>query len=251
MALGGPTASGKTALGIRLAQAFGGEILSADSMQIYKGLNVGTAKPTLEEQAQAPHHLIDFLDPSESFSVADYVELAQKTIREVAARGAQPFVVGGTGLYLSSLLEGIRFAPQMADPALRKKLEEENRHLAARCVKQSEQVETLREERDMYKELYDRTREENKRLRKECRQHQESTLCLADELARHKQENKRLKESIEALPAPQTGGAMPTHVEYNVFQPGAMQFKDGQMPGSRFQCGTSSSNDWDKYSVKI
>ena len=132
-----------------------------------------------------------------------------------------------------------------------KKLEEENRHLAARCVKQSEQVETLREERDMYKELYERTREENKRLRKECRQHQESTLCLADELARHKQENKRLKESIEALPAPQTGGAMPTHVEYNVFQPGAMQFKDGQMPGSRFQCGTSSSNDWDKYSVKI
>lgn len=123
--LGGPTASGKTALGIRLAQAFGGEILSADSMQIYKGLNVGTAKPTPEEQAQAPHHLIDFLDPSESFSVADYVELAQKTIREVAARGAQPFVVGGTGLYLSSLLEGIRFATQMADPALRKKLEEE------------------------------------------------------------------------------------------------------------------------------
>lgn len=132
-----------------------------------------------------------------------------------------------------------------------KKLEEENRHLAARYAKQGEQVVTLREERDMYKELYERTREENKRLRKECRQHQESTLCLADELARHKQENKRLKESIEALPAPQTGGAMPTHVEYNVFQPGAMQFKDGQMPGSRFQCGTSSSNDWDKYSVKI
>lgn len=131
-----------------------------------------------------------------------------------------------------------------------KKLEEENRRLADRCAKQSKLAETLQEERDMYKELYERTREENRRLREKCRQHKESTLCLADELARHKQENKRLKESMESLPA-LAGGAMPAHVEYHVHQPGSMMFKDGQMPGSRFQCGTSSSNDWDKFSMKI
>lgn len=134
VALGGPTASGKTALGILLANTFNGEILSADSMQIYKDLNVGTAKPTPQEQAQAPHHLIDFLDPSQPFSVADYVELAQKTIREIAGRGAQPFVVGGTGLYLSSLLEGIQFSHKMADPALRKKLEEEMERLGPEAM---------------------------------------------------------------------------------------------------------------------
>lgn len=134
VALGGPTASGKTALGILLANTFKGEILSADSMQIYKDLNVGTAKPTPQEQAQAPHHLIDFLDPSQPFSVADYVELAQKTIREIAGRGAQPFVVGGTGLYLSSLLEGIQFSDKMADPALRKNMEEEMERLGPEAM---------------------------------------------------------------------------------------------------------------------
>lgn len=134
VALGGPTASGKTALGILLANTFKGEILSADSMQIYKELNVGTAKPTPQERAQSPHHLIDFLDPSQPFSVADYVELAQKTIREIAGRGAQPFVVGGTGLYLSSLLEGIQFSDKMADPALRKNLEEEMERLGPQAM---------------------------------------------------------------------------------------------------------------------
>ena len=134
VALGGPTASGKTALGIRLARAFGGEIISADSMQIYKGLDVGTAKPTPEERAQAPHHLIDFLDPGQIFSVADYVALAQEKVREISARGAQPFVVGGTGLYLSSLLDGIRFSPQMADPELRRTLEREMEQLGPQAM---------------------------------------------------------------------------------------------------------------------
>lgn len=134
VALGGPTASGKTALGIKLARAFGGEIISADSMQIYQGLDIGTAKPTQEEQSQAPHHLIDFLDPGQPFSVADYVALAQEKIREISARGAQPFVVGGTGLYLSSLLEGIQFSHKMADPELRKTLEREMEELGPQVM---------------------------------------------------------------------------------------------------------------------
>lgn len=106
-----------------------------------------------------------------------------------------------------------------------------------------------------YRELTEENRkltEENRKLREECHQHKESTLCLADELARHKQENKRLKQSIEALPViPQTRNATHAqHVEYNVFHPGAMQFKDGQMSGSRFQC-SSSSAEQDAYDLKI
>ena len=118
----GPTASGKTGLAIRLAQQFGGEILSADSMQIYRGLDIGTAKATAAEQAAVPHHLIDIRDPGELFSVAEYTQLAREKIREVAGRGRLPILAGGTGLYLSSLLEGIRFSEEPADDGTRVRL---------------------------------------------------------------------------------------------------------------------------------
>ncbi len=125
----GPTASGKTGLAIRLAQRFGGEILSADSMQIYRGLDIGTAKATAAEQAAVPHHLIDIRDPDELFSVAEYTDLAHRTIREIAGRGKLPILAGGTGLYLSSLLEGVRFSDEPADDGLRARLAQQAQQL--------------------------------------------------------------------------------------------------------------------------
>ncbi len=100
----GPTASGKTALGIEIAKRFGGEIVSADSMQIYKNMDIATAKPTELEQSQAKHHLIGFLSPGESFSVAKYKELAEKAIDDILSLGKLPIIVGGTGLYIDTLI---------------------------------------------------------------------------------------------------------------------------------------------------
>lgn len=106
-----------------LAQRFGGEIIGADSMQIYRGLDVGTAKPLPGEQGGVAHHLVGFLPPEQPFSVADYVAAAGACIAGVTARGALPIVVGGTGLYITSLLDGVRFAPEQPDPALRAALQ--------------------------------------------------------------------------------------------------------------------------------
>lgn len=122
VAVVGPTACGKTKLSIELAKRLNGEIISADSMQIYKEMNIGTAKPTKLEMAGVPHHLIDFLDINSEFSVAEYVKLAKKCIFEVNARGKLPFIVGGTGLYVNSLLNDVNFVEQNFDPVLRKNL---------------------------------------------------------------------------------------------------------------------------------
>ena len=121
----GPTASGKTDLSIKLAKEIGGEIVSADSMQIYKGIHIASAAPDSEERSGIPHHLIEFLDLSEQFSVADYVKKAREKIREIISRGNTPIVVGGTGLYISALLENTEFVSANTDETLRKKLEEE------------------------------------------------------------------------------------------------------------------------------
>lgn len=118
----GPTACGKTNLSIQLAKIFGAEIISADSMQIYKEMNIGTAKPTIEEMQGVPHHLIDFVDIDKDFSVADYVKLARKKIFEVNEKGKLPFIVGGTGLYVNSLIDNINFTEQNSDPVLREAL---------------------------------------------------------------------------------------------------------------------------------
>ena len=125
----GPTATGKTDLAIHLARRFGGEIISADSMQIYRGLDIGTAKATVQEQQAAPHHLIDICDPQQRFSVADYLTLAREKITEIAGRGAVPIIAGGTGLYISSLIKGIRFLDEPADDGLRARLAQQAREL--------------------------------------------------------------------------------------------------------------------------
>ena len=123
VAVGGPTASGKTALSVALARAFDGEIINADSMQIYKNLDVGTAKPSAEERQGIPHYLLDFLPPETPYSVADFTAAADPLIRDITARGRLPLVVGGTGLYITSLLNGVAFAPEKLDPTIRARLQ--------------------------------------------------------------------------------------------------------------------------------
>ncbi len=118
----GPTASGKTALGIEMAKRFGGEVVSADSMQIYKGMDISTAKPTQEEMQGILHHLIGFLPREKSFSVAEYVELAGETVRDINSRGKLPIIVGGTGLYIDSLVENIKFPDITSDEKVREEI---------------------------------------------------------------------------------------------------------------------------------
>ena len=107
----GPTASGKTKLSIELAKRYDGEVLSCDSMQIYRGMTIGTAKPTPEEMEGIPHHMIDVADPGEAFSVGRYVEMADPILQDILARGKTCVIVGGTGLYVDSLIAGRSFAP--------------------------------------------------------------------------------------------------------------------------------------------
>lgn len=121
----GPTASGKTDLSIKLATAVGGEIISADSMQIYKGIHIASAAPSNDEMQGISHHLLEFLDTNVQFSVADYVEIARKKIIEVADKGKIPIVVGGTGLYINALLYNTEFLDVDTDYALREKLEKQ------------------------------------------------------------------------------------------------------------------------------
>ena len=121
----GPTASGKTGLSLVLAEKFGGEIISADSMQVYKNLDIGTAKATDEEQQAAPHHLVDFLDPSDPYNVEIFTRLAKEKIEEISQRGNIPFIVGGTGLYMESLVNGITFTEQKSDKSVRNRLEQQ------------------------------------------------------------------------------------------------------------------------------
>ncbi|MBP1580947.1 MAG: tRNA (adenosine(37)-N6)-dimethylallyltransferase MiaA, partial [Oscillospiraceae bacterium] len=119
----GPTASGKTEAAIRICQWFDGEVVSADSMQIYKYLSVGTAKPDEAEKEGIPHHMMDFLEPSQPFSVAEYVQKAKESIADIHSRGKLPVVVGGTGLYIDSLVSNIQFSESDNDPELREQLQ--------------------------------------------------------------------------------------------------------------------------------
>lgn len=120
----GPTATGKTKLGVLLAKKLGGEIVSADSMQIYRGMDIGTAKPTSEEMAGIPHHLIDVAEPSESWSAAKFVDSAAAAYRDIISRGRLPIVVGGTGLYIDSLVQGRSFGAVDETGETRRELEE-------------------------------------------------------------------------------------------------------------------------------
>lgn len=119
----GPTASGKTALSIELAKKINGEIISADSMQIYKEMNIGTAKPTKEEMQGIKHYLLDFVSPNERYSVAQYKQDAKKAIKEIISKGKIPIIVGGTGLYIDSLIYEIEYNDIKIDENYRKELE--------------------------------------------------------------------------------------------------------------------------------
>jgi tRNA dimethylallyltransferase len=126
--LTGATAVGKTAVGIALAQRIGAEIISLDSMAIYRGMDIGTAKPTGAERDAVPHHLVDIVEPSVEFSVAQYVDAAAAAVSDIRSRGREPLFVGGTPLYLKSLLRGLFNGPP-ADWQLRREIEEELQHV--------------------------------------------------------------------------------------------------------------------------
>lgn len=123
LAVVGPTASGKSALAIELATRLGGEIICCDSMQIYKQMDIGTAKPDADELSEATHHLFDFADPFESFSCADYIPLAERCVEDIAARGKLPIFCGGTGLYLDRFLSGADFEATEIDDQFRRDME--------------------------------------------------------------------------------------------------------------------------------
>lgn len=125
LAVVGPTATGKTDVGILLAEALGGEIISADCMAVYRGMDIGTAKPTPEQQRRVRFYLTDVCDPSEPFSVARFQQMALEAIRQIRQRGALPLVVGGTGLYVKALLDGFHIPPAAANEALRLQLWQE------------------------------------------------------------------------------------------------------------------------------
>lgn len=116
----GPTAAGKSTLGIKLAQAMSGEIISGDSVQVYRKLNIGSAKPSLEEQENIPHHLLDVFDPAEPFTVAQFQSLALQLIKQIRERGHIPILVGGTGLYIRSLLDPFEFPESGSDEVKQK-----------------------------------------------------------------------------------------------------------------------------------
>ena len=121
----GPTASGKTGLSLLLAKRFDGELISADSMQVYRKLDIGTAKATASEQAASPHHLVDILDPDQPYNVQQFVEMARLAIDDITSRGKLPIIVGGTGLYIESLINGIKFSDQPDNSAIKAQLQQE------------------------------------------------------------------------------------------------------------------------------
>ena len=120
----GPTGIGKTSVGIRLAEKLGGEIISADSMQIYRYMDIGTAKPTVDEQSRVFHHMIDIVDPDEDFDAVRFAEMARQKVMQLHQRGIIPVIVGGTGLYIKALLQGL-FHSNPVDPAIRERLNKE------------------------------------------------------------------------------------------------------------------------------
>ena len=129
----GPTATGKSALGVKLAKQIDGEIISADSMQVYKYMDIGTAKPTDEERGSVAHHVIDFVHPCEDYSVARYIKDASECINDIFHRGKQPILVGGSGLYIDSLLSGRNFSAR-GDVSLRRELENEYENIGGEAM---------------------------------------------------------------------------------------------------------------------
>ena len=139
----GPTASGKTAVSIELAKKINGEIISSDSMQIYKDMDIGTAKPSKEEMQGIKHYLLDFVEPDKSFNVAKYKSMAESAIEEILKKGKVPIIVGGTGLYVNTLVDGIEFADVPGDEEYRNELIEKGyREGAMSIYKELEKVDS-------------------------------------------------------------------------------------------------------------
>lgn len=134
VAIVGPTASGKTALALRLAQALHGEIVSADSRQVYRGMDIGSAKPTAAEQALAPHHLLDVVAPTHALTLAEYRDLAKQAIADIQRRGRLPLLVGGSGQYVRAILQGWSLPAVAPNPALRAELEARARAQGAQAL---------------------------------------------------------------------------------------------------------------------
>ena len=132
----GPTATGKTALGVEAALTLNGEVVSADSMQVYRGMDIGTAKPTAEERRGVPHHMLDVADPRENYSAAKYAAQAAACVEDIRRRGKLPIVVGGTGLYIDGLLRGVDYAAAPEDPATRAALEAEYDRLGGEAFRE-------------------------------------------------------------------------------------------------------------------
>ena len=137
----GPTAAGKTALSIELAKTIGGEVISADSMQVYRGMDIGTAKITHEEMRGVPHHLIDILEPEEDFNVFEFQRRAKEAALDIISRGKIPIVVGGTGFYIQALLYGIEFSEDEPDTALREELRAESAKDADKLYERLKEVD--------------------------------------------------------------------------------------------------------------
>lgn len=134
IAVVGPTASGKTGLGVELAKLFDGEIVSADSMQIYKGMDIATAKPSHGEMQGIPHHLMSVIDYSDTFNVAEYVSMAKETIDNILKRNKLPIIVGGTGLYIDSVLDGVSYGEFDIDNARKQELEQSAKTDGGECL---------------------------------------------------------------------------------------------------------------------
>lgn len=147
----GPTASGKSALAVELASMFNGEIISADSMQIYKGMDIGTAKVTEKEQRGIKHHLIDIIEPTESFSLAEYLALAKQVANDIISKGKLPFLVGGTGLYVSSFTDNIKLSETKSDTEYRSFLNNYAKENGSFSLKKL--LESV--DRESYERLYD------------------------------------------------------------------------------------------------
>lgn len=147
MVIVGPTAVGKTALSLELAEKLDGEIISADSMQIYQGMDIGTAKPSAAEKARIRHHLIDVIPPTETFNVQDWITCAEEAIQDITRRGKAPIVSGGTGLYVNALIDGFLFPDTSADPELRRELEQRGRENPAALHKELADVDPETAER--------------------------------------------------------------------------------------------------------
>lgn len=208
----GPTAVGKTELSLSMAERLSAEIVSADSMQVYQGMDIGTAKASLAERKRIPHHLLDVVNPDETFNVADYVALAEEVLASLQVKQVVPIITGGTGLYIDALLDGFLFPDATADPKIRQQLEAEAKINPLSLHKELEKVDPVSANKfhpnDLRRiiralEVYRRTGEPISELQKKKQSSDRPYNPLYIGITRHRPElynrvNKRVDQMIEA-----------------------------------------------------